>query len=809
MRFFTKLLMKRILFSIFFIGLTALGFAQNGIIKGTITTETGNEPIPFANIIIEGTSVGAVADFDGKYQINKITPGFVSLQISAIGYEPKQSKEILVTNAKPVEVNVKLASKASELNEVVIKASPFIKKEESPLSMRTLGLSEIERNPGGNRDISKVIQSLPGVASSASFRNDIIVRGGAPNENRFYLDGIEVPNINHFATQGASGGPVGMINADLISEVQLYSGAFPANRGNSLSSVLEFSLKDGNSDKVNLRGTLGSSDAGITIDGPIGDKTTFMFSVRRSYLQFLFAAIQLPFLPTYTDYQYKFKTKLNKKNEISFIGLGAYDDFALNMDANDTEFQRYILNNLPVNKQWNYTFGMNYKHFSEKSFQTIAVSRNMLNNSSVKYEDNIENEDTKLLDYLSQEIENKIRIENTTRINGFKLNFGANYEFAKYNNSTFNKIFRQSPITGISSVDTIDFSTQFNMNKYGLFGQISKNLLKNRLLISMGIRADGADLNGNTQNLINQLSPRISASYTINDKFSLNANYGIYYQLPAYTILGYTENDEFVNREMAQYVRAEHYVSGIEYRPSASERFTVEGFYKRYSNYPVSVSKGISLANLGADFGVIGNEQIDFTGKGRSYGVEFLYQRKMMKNLYGIAAYTLVRSEFSGDDQAFVSSAWDNEHLITLTAGRKFKNNWDLGVKWRYVHGRPYTPIDMATSTLRSVWDVTGTGLPDYSQLNTERLNAFHQLDLRVDKVFYFDKLTLNIYFDIQNAYNYKAEAVPFLNIIEDSNNHPTVLNPSAAYNDQVYDTKIITGADGTVLPSLGIIIDF
>ena len=181
--------------------------------------------------------------------------------------------------------------------------------------MRNIGVTEIKRNPGGNRDISKAIQSLPGVATQVSFRNDIVIRGGAPSENRFYIDGIEIPNINHFSTQGSSGGPVGLINVDFIRDVDFYSGAFPANRGNTLSSVFEFRQKDGRSDKLSSSLTVGSSDFATTLEGPIDAKTTFLASYRYSYLQGLFKLLGLPFLPAYQDYQFKIKHKINSKNE--------------------------------------------------------------------------------------------------------------------------------------------------------------------------------------------------------------------------------------------------------------------------------------------------------------------------------------------------------------------------------------------------------------------------------------------------------------------------------------------------------------
>ena len=207
--------------------------------------------------------------------------------------------------------------------------------------MRRIGIEQIEKNAGANRDISKVIQSLPGVGSASTFRNDIFVRGGGPSENRFYIDDIEIPNINHFTTQGASGGPAGILNVDFIREVDFYSSAFPASKGNALSSVFEFKQIDVNSDKPNFKATLGASEVSLTTMAPLGEKTGLIASVRHSYLQFLFDALGLPFLPTFTDFQFKTKTRINSRNELNFLGVGAIDKFKLNPSPEPSEQNAY------------------------------------------------------------------------------------------------------------------------------------------------------------------------------------------------------------------------------------------------------------------------------------------------------------------------------------------------------------------------------------------------------------------------------------------------------------------------------------
>lgn len=801
--------MRSLIFTVSLIITFNISYSQSGVLKGYVKDATSNEEIPFANVFVEQLNSGVATDFDGFFEFKEMKPGLYTIKCSFVGYESKIFAEINVNPNKPTILNIKLIESSTSLDVVEITASPFQKSEESPVSKRSISATEIYRNPGGNRDISKVIQSLPGVASTVSFRNDIIIRGGAPNENRFYLDGIEIPNINHFATQGSSGGPVGMINVNFIREVDLYSGAFPANRGNALSSVMEFKQIDGNPDRIASSLTVGSSDFGITLDGPINDKTTFVFSARRSYLQLLFSAIGLPFLPTYNDLQFKTKTKLNDKNQITLIGLGAIDDFVLNTGINDNETDpdarernNYILGYIPVTTQRNYAVGMNWTHFKEKSFQNFILSRNHLNNRSVKYKDNVETNENLLQNYLSEEIETKFRFENTMRNNGWKLNFGTGLEAVTYKNNTFQKIiFQNLP-------DTLDFNSELNFIKTSLFGQISKKAFDNKIIASFGLRTDQNSYSKQMSNPLKQLSPRFSLAYALGEKSSLNFNIGQYFQLPAYTVMGYrNNNNDLINKENEiTYINNKHLVFGIETNPGNFSKLTVEGFYKKYDNYPFLLKDSISLANLGGDFGVIGNEAVSSTSEGRSYGVEFLAQKKLNKSFYGIMAYTWVRSEFKDKKNTFIPSAWDNQHIISLTGGFKFKKDWELGMKFRFSGGSPYTPYDTLNSSYSYVWDVNSFGVFDYNQLNGVRLKSNHGIDIRIDKKWYWKKVTLNVYLDIQNLYNFQAETPPSLIAVRNTDGSYQTI---AGSNPERYNLRYIDNTAGTVLPSIGLQFEF
>lgn len=778
--------------------------ARTGNIQGIVTDALSNEALIGVTIQLVGTEYGTITEVDGKYEITELPPGLYNVQARYVGYTPQTIVEIEVNSAKPAVVVFKLDQASDSTKEVLITTAVFNRSAESPVSLRQIGVSEIQRNPGGNRDISRAVQSLPGVASGVAFRNDIIIRGGSPGENRFYLDGVEVPTINHFATQGAGGGPVGLINVDLIKEVNFYSGAYPSNRGNTLSSVFEFNQKDARTDRVGFRGILGSSDVALLAEGPAGKNATFLVSARRSYLQFLFQVIGLPFLPTYNDFQTRYRIKFGQKHELSFIGLGAIDQFALNLEADTTNENRYILGNIPKNSQWNYTNGLVYKYYRQNGFMTAVLSRNMLNNEATKYTNNDESsEDNLAFRFKSQESENKLRLEYTTRTNGYRINYGINAEYARYLLENTAQIVLPSGV-----LYRLEQSDVLKTYLYGIFGQISHGYLEERLQLSLGLRTDGNNHNASMRNPLNQLSPRLSASYNLTPEWSLNGNVGIYYQRPSYTVLGYRDSLgrlDNIDRGVT-YLRNQQAVLGIAYTSSKSYRISVEGFYKLYDNYPMLVNSGISLANEGADFGVVGNEAVTSTSEGRAYGVEFLAQQRFFKGFYGIAAVTLVRSEFTNVAGEYKPASWDNRYIIAITAGKQFKKGWELGLRYRAQGGSPFTPFDSVVSLQRNAWDVNGQGVRDFTQLNGSRTGFFNALDIRVDKKFAVSKRSfLDFYIDIQNVTGHVTEGGSFVDVVRDEQGN-AVVNPN---DPSRYLGTQVRNVSGNRLPTIGVIFDF
>lgn len=776
--------------------------AQKGRIEGRILNEANNEPIPLSNIQVIGTNIGASSDFDGKYIITGLDPGFYQLQISSVGYKTLISQDIQVVNNKTTYADFRLEEQSYMLNQVNVTAERFVRKAESPLSMRSIGISEIENSAGANRDIARIIQNYPGISAfPVANRNDIIVRGGATNESRYYVDDIEIPYINHFSTQGASGGTNGIINSDLIRDVNFYAGAFPASRYNVLSGVFEFKLLDGNKEKTRYRATLGASEIALSADGPISENATFLFSARRSYLQLLFKALGLPFLPTFNDYQAKVKYRINQKNELTVLSIGALDLMRLDTKLkNPTEYQQYILNYLPVFQQWNYTFGIAYKNFSENGYTTYILSRNMLNNTQTKYFNNIETEQNKLIDYVSQEHENKFRVEHFTKQQSLRILYGFNLEHAKYENNSFQKLLFNNQI------DTFQYQTLLELIKYGAYVQVSQRFLDERLTVSAGIRTDGNTYNANMANPLNQISPRIASSYDLTEKWSVNASWGMYYQLPAYTSMGFRDKTgQLVNKSRLTYTRAQHYIAGFSYLINQQSKLSIEGFYKRYAKYPFSLLDSIPLSLKPIDYGFIGSEPVQSTSTGHAYGAELLLQTALKNNWNLVVSYTYAISQFKDRNNEWRSTSWDNRHILNITANKKFKKNWKFAMKWRFAGGLPYTPYDLDRSSLIVNWDIQNRPYLDNSRINESRFKPFHQLDVRVEKMFLMKRASLRVYFDVQNAYNFKSEEQPRLTNLNTSGQKQIDPNDPSRYLLR----EIPADGAGTVLPTIGIILDF
>ena len=775
---------------ILFLVVSTLSLAQvTTSIRGNVVDEKG-API-FAASIYLNNNQGTFSEEDGTFQISNVVPGSYNLSASFVGYDSQTKFNIIIKSKGNRSFNFILIESSESLEEVVVSNKNKISRpKETPLSTQSLSAVEIATYPGGNNDVVQVAQSLPGVSPSVGgFRNDLIIRGGAPNETVYYLDGVEVPNINHFATQGSAGGPVGLLNVSFINDVTLSTSAFGSQYDNPLSGVLQFKQRDGNKERFNTNIRVSATDAAFTFEGPLFkstkevSNTSFLLSIRRSYLQALFKLIGLPIRPDYWDYQYKLSHQIDEYNNLYFIGLGSLDDFSVEAPEDYDEEAQAVLEQAPFIKQKTNSIGVTWrKRFKDGTgYMETTLSNNRLENIFTNYLDP-ENETGIIFRNDAVESETKLRYQITKFINDWKITGGFNLQHSFYTNNTIN------------NTDAIFYSTEIDFMKYGVFANATRSFFNDKLDVSMGFRMDD-DSFTTASDLSSNFSPRLSLSYEFLEDWRISATAGRYYKITPYTILGFRDENGILTNEDSDYTQSDHYVIGIQHYLNPAANISLEGFYKQYSDYPVSVLDQVSLANKGADFEVLGNEDVETIGKGRSYGLEFQYQQKLLNNFYSIFSYTYFFSEFTGFDTAtYTPSVWDSRHLISFVGGYKLKKNWEISSRYRFAGQTPYVPTNLE-ATLISYPEI----ILDYTRLGEEKLETFSQLDIRVDKKWNYSQLSLNIFIEVQNIL---GQSIPRPNEYGLSRDMDGNLNNPLSLSLINQDTS-------TSIPSIGIVVDF
>lgn len=772
------------------LSITGVANAQvAGTLSGKVTDAIG-EPIIGASVFLNGTQKGTITDINGQYLLEDIIPASYNLTISYLGFETQTKFNILVKSKGNQAYNYILKESTENLNEVVVTNSKIGRPKETPLSTQTLSAVEIATYPGSNNDVVQVAQTLPGVSPSVGgFRNDLIIRGGAPNETVYYLDGMEVPNINHFSTQGSAGGPVGLLNVSFIEDVTLSTSAFGAQYDNPLSGVLQFKQRNGNNRAFGGNFRVSASEAALTLEGPLfkndneQSKTTFLVSARRSYLQALFALIGLPIRPNYWDYQYKIDHEVDDYNAITLLGLGSIDEFTLAPpDEFDIE-QQAQLEHAPFIDQTSNTIGLTWKNRFKNGtgFMQTTLSNNRLANVFTRYEDG-ENRTGIIFRNDAIEAETKLRYQITKFYQDWKLSAGLNLQHSFYSNETVN------------TTNNLLFDTEIDFMKYGFFVNATNSFFDDQFDVSFGVRTD-TDTFTQRNSLASTLSPRLSLSYEFQENWKLNGSVGRYFKIPPYTMLGFRNNDlELVNQNL-KYTRSDHYVIGLQHILGPAASISIEGFYKNYDDYPVSVLDGVSIANKGGGFEVLGNEEIASVGRGRTYGAEFQFQQKLSNNFYGIFSYTYFFSEFTGFERTvFLPSVWDSRHLISFVGGYKLKRNWEISARYRFAGGTPFVPADLER-TLQVYPDI----VLDYPRLGADKLDIFSQLDIRVDKKWNFKKLSLNLFFEVQNILAQNNPQPPEFGLNRDETG--ALVQPRSLVE--------IMQNDGSFIPSIGLVVDF
>lgn len=728
---------------------------QIGILNGIVLDKATQTFLKDINVKILGTNLTVKTKEDGSFRIAGIPLGTYSVEFTSALYQKFIQSDVVISTGIEREMIIELQGVQTE--EVVIEDSRFQKPSDVTTSFKSLTFEEIRRFPGGLEDIGRVIQSLPGISLTSDGRNDLLVRGGSPAENLFVVDGFEVNNINHFGSQGATGGPVSILNLDFVRNVNFLTGGFSAKYGDKLSSVVEIQQRAGNSEKFFGKINLSGTGFGANFEGPITkkNKSSWLVSARRSYLDLIFNAAGFSFVPEYTDFQLKADYRINNSNFIEFNSFGALDKVRFN---NDTEENKQ--NNLDIltNNQNSYSAGILWKTLLNKnSFLVSSVARNYTNFFFSQRDSNF----TEVFRNDSKESDIQLKLDYSSRISPSTLiSLGGAGKRIKLDYDIDKKADTLSyldPNTGnYITLPAVTILKNLYTYKGFAYAEITQNFLK-RFKLTAGVRYDYIDI----INKKNYVSPRTSLAVTITPKLSLNFAYGIFYQSPSYIWIIGSEN----NKDLED-IRADHYIAGIEYLFDESTRLTVEGYLKDYRNYPVSVNRPYLILANNSGFETqnsFGLEQLVSAGTGKAMGFEIFLQKALTKSIYGQVSFSYSDVKYKAYDGVERRSDWDNRYVLNVSGGYKLGKSWEFSAKFRLAGGRPYTPIDPDNGSI------------DYNYYNTEVLPVYQRLDIRAEKRFMFKAWTLTTYIDIQNIYNrqnvYQYEWNPFKREIEANKN--------------------------------------
>jgi hypothetical protein len=711
--------------------------AQDAVLQGRVLNAGDLHPIAGVAVTVGDGEAGALTDEAGRFMIRGLSPGIVVVRAEFLGYETAVETDVVLQSSRPTYLEIRLRERALELEGIVVGAPAFSLPEEAPVSIQILSNAELRRTPGGLMDVSRTLLSLPGVLGGVDNRNDLLVRGGGPGENAYYLDGIRIPQINHFATQGASGGALGLVNVDFIREVEFFTGAFPVRYGDALSSVLVIENRPGTSDGIRGDVTLGASEAALTLEGPAGESANWLFSVRRSYLQFLFQLLDLPIRPDYWDAQLRFEVEPTPDDRVVVVGLGAIDEFGIVPPEPDGSFEnREVARRVIDNDQDSGTLGVNWRHLIDDGYLITTLSHSV---SRFQFSDDGD-DGRPVLENESLEQTSRFAFEaDLVPADRFRVAAGVSAERAGLDARLF-----QRALPGGTLTEDLAWDEQLAVWKLAAFAQVIRTIGRGE--VTVGLRAD--EVTGLDHGF--DLSPRISGRYQLGADVSAQASAGLFHQAPPLIALSVREDGERVNTGIRP-LRNRQLAAGLAWTPTEALRLSAEGFWKEYDRVPLLAGDPrIALPNLGGDYGFVGAEPLVGGGTGRARGVEVFAQQKLLERFYFLGAYTLSWSEFAGDDGVLRPSAWDRRHALDLTGGFRPDDAWELGTRLRILSGLATTPWDFEAS--EAAYAITGRGVPDWGRIGELRAPAYVRLDVRGERSFSFPGWNGVVYLDLQNV---------------------------------------------------------
>jgi len=711
--------------------------APQGTILGRVVSATG-EPVASAQVELRDTEYLAVSDGQGQFAIRGIVPGVYAVRAGALGYRPVLLSNVIVGSGKPLTLRIELPAQPIELEAIEVAPSFFNEPaQEAPANTRTLDAVDTRRTPGVIEDVVRSVSLLPGVAIPSPGRNDLAVRGGAPYESLFIVDGVEVPNINHFGSQGSTGGPLSLINIEFVRETEFSSGGMGVRFGDRTASVTDIRLREGSRDGLSGTLNLSATGAGAILEGPIGSGGSFLFSARRSYLDLLFNAAGFSFVPSYWDFQLKTSHRLSDRDGLSFLFVGALDDISFN---NEDEDDIYDNSRTVAPKVRQYFAGLTWDRLFSDSRLTVQLGRTFTHFETTQTL--FTEPPVTIFRNLSDEGENGLRVEwASDPSRRLAWTVGNNLKFASdltYDTELAGQV--RTDASGTPRPLTVD--TSFTAFRNATYVEAAVRPTE-RIRITGGVRADYYDFVEDGF----RLSPRLGATWQVATNTSLRGSVGRYVQPPSYIwLIGDPTNPETLSPIVSDQVTL-----GVEQLLRPDLRLQLEGYYKSYEDYPARVFRPQAvLSPSGFDDATndipLGLEPLVSVGTGSSYGAELFLQKKLSEiPLYGLLSLSLSRSEYASIEGVDRPGTYDTRFIGSLSTGWRINPKWEVSGKFRIATGLPTTPF---------ITSGPDTGQRDWALYNQgERFPTFNALDLRVDRRFSFRSWQLELYLDVQNVY--------------------------------------------------------
>lgn len=711
--------------------------AATAVIGGRVYDAVTEEPITGATVRVRGQVATATTDARGRFVLRGVAPGIITLEARRVGYQPADRADVAASAGKPVELAIAMTRLSTQLAAVTVRpqAFPTLPAPATPVSTTSLSFEEVRRTPGAGEDVVQALAALPGIATTSGGRNDLFVRGGAAYENLFTVDGLEVPNINHFGTQGGTGGPLSLLNIRFIENAALSAGGFGVKYGDRLASSTALTLREGNRERLAGELNLAASQFGALVEGPLGSDASFFANVRRSYLDLLFKALGQSFIPQYTDATVKATWRPTSRDVLSVLAIGAIDAVTLNADSADGRLKN---SKLLAPTQDQYFAGLTWKRLLGSGVVTTVLGRTWSRYRTEQY-DSL-NPPQRVFQLRSTEAEWSLRSDLTWQAApALTLDAGVQAKGA-------DELRYQVTLPGFARTDQagvprpLTLDTSWNAFRWATYAQATWQAT-GALRLGAGLRADRYDFLGNAW----RWAPRLSAALQLDDDNTLTASAGRYWQAPSYIWL----MGDPANARQLQPLRADLVVLGWQRLVGDAWRVQLEGYHKRYAAYPTRTFRPNAVLQP-AGFGDIttdiplGLEPLTSAGTGRVWGAELLVQKKLGTTpWYGLGSLTVSTSEFTALAGPPVRGAFDTPWVLNLVGGWRPSARWEFSGRVRTSAGLPFTPF---TTT------GPNAGTLDFTRLNGDRLPTFFSLDLRADRRWTLGRTQLITFVDVANA---------------------------------------------------------